>query len=115
MLVVPSARVGLSVGLSASPDVDISRAPVPVPRMLEMEAEAAPLSPPPFAMSDLPGVSAPLGFFDPLGFSTDASEGKCRFYREVEVKHGRVAMLAASGFVVGEQFHPFFGASRPRR
>jgi len=31
------------------------------------------------------------------------------FYREVEIKHGRVAMLASLGFLVGEQFHPLFG------
>ena len=28
---------------------------------------------------------------------------------QVEVKHGRVAMLAAVGFLVGEGFHPLFG------
>ena len=32
-----------------------------------------------------------------------------RYFREVEVKHGRVAMLGALGFVVGEAFHPLFG------
>mmetsp|Transcript_18836 Transcript_18836/g.31498 ORF Transcript_18836/g.31498 Transcript_18836/m.31498 type:complete len:140 (+) Transcript_18836:280-699(+) len=32
-----------------------------------------------------------------------------KFYREVELKHGRVAMLASLGFLVGEQFHPLFG------
>jgi hypothetical protein len=63
----------------------------------------------PFSLRSMPGVSAPLGFFDPLGFSTDASESKVLFYREVELKHGRVAMLAALGFLVGEQFHPLFG------
>merc|ERR1711988_1938126 len=52
---------------------------------------------------------APLGFWDPLGFSEDAAEGKIRFYREVELKHGRVAMLAALGFLVGENFHPLWG------
>jgi hypothetical protein len=57
------------------------------------------------------GVSAPLGFFDPIGFCTDCSEGKLCFYREVEVKHGRVAMLASLGFIVGEQFHPLFGGN----
>merc|ERR1712070_1167858 len=36
------------------------------------------------------------------------SEGKVRFYREVELKHGRVAMLAALGFPLAEQFHPLF-------
>jgi light-harvesting complex I chlorophyll a/b binding protein 4 len=57
----------------------------------------------------LPGVTGPLDFFDPLGFCTDCSEGKLCFYREVELKHGRVAMLASLGFLVGESFHPLFG------
>jgi len=60
---------------------------------------------------NMAGVSAPLDFFDPLGFCTDCSEGKLCFYREVEVKHGRVAMLASLGFIVGEQFHPLFGGN----
>merc|ERR1739847_211009 len=59
--------------------------------------------------SYLAGVSAPMNYFDPLGFSTDCSEGKLLFYREVELKHGRVAMLEALGLLVGEQFHPLFG------
>merc|ERR1712110_1125913 len=54
-------------------------------------------------------MGEPLGFFDPVGFTTDKSEGKIRFYREVELKHGRVGMLAALGFLVGENFHPLFG------
>ena len=58
----------------------------------------------------LPGATAPLGFFDPLGFcGGEASESRVRFLREAEVKHGRVAMLAALGFLVGENFHPLFG------
>jgi len=60
---------------------------------------------------DLPGAMAPLGFFDPVGFSTDCSEGKLLFYREAEIKHGRVAMLASLGILVGEQFHPLFGGN----
>lgn len=60
---------------------------------------------------DMAGVSAPLGFFDPLGFSTDCSTGRLLFYREVELKHGRVAMLAALGILVGEKFHPLFGGN----
>merc|ERR1719240_197153 len=60
---------------------------------------------------DMPGISGPLGFFDPMGFSKDASEGKIKFYREVELKHARVAMLAALGFPLAEQFHPLFGGS----
>ncbi|EOD05780.1 light harvesting protein [Emiliania huxleyi CCMP1516] len=82
-------------------------------------AEPEPVAPPPFDpkafAQTLPGITAPFGFFDPAGFcSSDGasneqvSEGKVRFYREVELKHGRVAMLAALGFPVAEQFHPLF-------
>ena len=62
-----------------------------------------------FDVRAMPGISAPLGFFDPLEFSNGASEGKIKFYREVELKHGRVAMLASLGFLVAEQFHPLWG------
>merc|ERR1711904_505744 len=58
--------------------------------------------------SVLAGITAPLGFFDPLGFSTTVTGGKLLFYREVELKHGRVAMLASLGILVGEKFHPLF-------
>ena len=59
-------------------------------------------------------AAGPFGFFDPLGITVkqgnqDVTEGKVRYFREVEVKHGRVAMLAAVGFLVGEKFHPLFG------
>merc|ERR1719281_119593 len=59
--------------------------------------------------SVLAGITAPLGFFDPIGFSTTVTGGKLLFYREVELKHGRVAMLASLGMLVGEKFHPLFG------
>merc|ERR1719305_1407577 len=59
------------------------------------------------------GVTAPLGFFDPVGFCSaeGITEGKLCFYREVELKHGRVAMLASLGFLIGEQFHPLWGGN----
>jgi hypothetical protein len=50
-----------------------------------------------------------MGFWDPLRLSEGTSEGRLRFYREAELKHGRIAMLATVGFVVAEFFHPFFG------
>merc|ERR1711862_66743 len=66
----------------------------------EGEAEAEIPVEPKFTMRDLAGVTAPLGYFDPAGFADGASEGKQRFYREVELKHCRVGMLAAAGFLV---------------
>jgi len=62
-----------------------------------------------FDVKELAGITDPLGFFDPVGFSEGETEGRIRFYREVELKHGRVGMLAALGFLVAEQFHPLFG------
>merc|ERR1719240_380898 len=59
--------------------------------------------------SYLAGITAPMGYFDPIGFSTTVTGGKLLFYREVELKHGRVAMLASLGILVGEKFHPLFG------
>jgi len=62
-----------------------------------------------FDVKDLAGITEPLGFFDPAGFSEGISEGRMRFYREVELKHCRIGMLAALGFLTAEQFHPLFG------
>merc|ERR1719359_1492940 len=64
-----------------------------------------------FKAEDMLGVTEPLGFFDPLGISAEVSPGRLLFFREVELKHGRVAMLATLGILVGEHFHPMFGGS----
>jgi light-harvesting complex I chlorophyll a/b binding protein 1 len=60
---------------------------------------------------DKSGVSAPFGFFDPLGFYKDATLKQKKKLREAELKHGRIAMLATLGIVVVEKlnFHPFYG------
>jgi len=57
------------------------------------------------------GQVAPLGFFDPFGFSARLDDGALLYYREAEIKHGRVCMLAALGIVVGEMYHPLFGGN----
>ena len=56
-----------------------------------------------FVAEDLPGALAPMGFFDPLGFAAKADEPTLKRYREAELTHGRVAMLAVVGFLVGEK------------
>jgi len=57
----------------------------------------------------LPGTIAPVPDFDPAGFAKDVSLDDIKKYREAELQHGRVSMLAALGFLVGENYHPLFG------
>lgn len=62
-------------------------------------------------MKQLPGVSAPMGYFDPLGFTSSPAftVSEAKRFREAEVTHGRVSMLAVLGWLVAEEYHPFFG------
>ena len=60
-------------------------------------------------VQSLPGILNPTGFFDPAGFSEGVSASELKRYREAELTHGRVAMLASLGFLVGESgFTPLF-------
>jgi len=103
----PSASVGsASSGLRMSEPTTDDAAPV-------VEAEESPFVPAPVAINGwvsdasaacygLPGSSSPLGFFDPLGFTKDADLNTVKRYREAEVMHGRVAMMASLGYLIGE-------------
>jgi len=65
-------------------------------------------SKPAFNPKNEAGVTGPLGFFDPVGLCpTDEREFKK--FRESELKHGRIAMLAFLGIVVGETAGFLFG------
>lgn len=56
----------------------------------------------------LPGISQPFpDMFDPLNFTKGARVKDVRRWRESELVHGRVAMLAALGFIIGEQLEDF--------
>ena len=56
----------------------------------------------------LPGALDPVGDFDPAGFTERASLEEMKMYREAEVTHGRVSMLAVLGFLAQEQAHFLF-------
>ena len=61
-----------SLGLVATPNAVVPNAVVPQ-RTAAPTAQAAP---PAFDVKQLPGITGPLGFFDPLGFcSGDVSKG----------------------------------------
>ena len=46
------------------------------------------------------GVLPPLGFWDPLGLLKDADEDRFDRLRYVEIKHGRISMLAIVGHMI---------------
>jgi len=95
----PTAAFKPSGSVTRMPDADAIRS---TSRPAMQEAK-------PFNIKELAGITEPVGFFDPFGLSEGVSEGRLRFYREVELKHGRLGMLAALGFLVAEQYHPLFG------
>eukprot|EP01083_Nonionella_stella_P112865 332462_1 len=45
------------------------------------------------------GVLPPLGFFDPLGLLKEGNQDTFNDLREKELKHGRVSMLAVTGYL----------------
>lgn len=62
----------------------------------------------------LPGAIAPTGYFDPLGFCQNGiSLNDVKRYREAEVQHGRVAMVAAVGYLAGEAISGPFSITGP--
>mmetsp|Transcript_6653 Transcript_6653/g.11742 ORF Transcript_6653/g.11742 Transcript_6653/m.11742 type:complete len:214 (+) Transcript_6653:42-683(+) len=52
------------------------------------------------SVQDMPGIQAPIGFFDPVGYSTTVSPEAMLWFRAAELKHSRVAMLAFVGWCV---------------
>ena len=46
------------------------------------------------------GAQPPLGFFDPLGLLNDADQERFDRLRYVELKHGRISMLAFLGNII---------------
>jgi len=87
--------------------IKMSDVPAPVP-----EAPAVPAVPavPVFNPKLEAGVSGPFGFFDPLDISPITKRDFAK-WRESEIKHGRVAMLAFLGVLAGEKAGIFFGDS----
>lgn len=62
---------------------------------------------------EMAGITAPCRFFDPIGFFKAADAKRRGYYREAELKHGRLGMIAALGFLAGETLGPVFGDPNP--
>ena len=56
----------------------------------------------------LPGCIPPMNAWDPWNFLEGKTQAEVYKYREAELAHGRVAMLASLGFLVQEFYHPLF-------
>lgn len=55
------------------------------------------------------GAQKPLGFWDPLGLVADGDQEKFDRLRYVEIKHGRICMLAVVGYLITESGVRFGG------
>ena len=67
---------------------------------ITLRATSEAVEPPPFQPYEQLGTTEPLGFFDPAGFTKTGDEAGFRNLRAAELKHGRVAMMAAVGRVL---------------
>jgi Chlorophyll A-B binding protein len=55
-----------------------------------------------YKIDTIPGAVAPLGIFDPFNLGRKADDNTLKRYREAELVHGRISMLATTGFIAGE-------------
>jgi len=127
-----TANVNVNVALRSSSDEqqqEIETTPIVAAAAMEEMVEAAPavvvVAPTPIKINGwvadaslpcygLPGVVAPTGFFDPIGFSrAGITLNEVKRNREAEVMHGRVAMLACVGYLAGEAIPGPFGMEGP--
>jgi len=99
--VVPSTKSNVALRMSGesvdSADVAQSQAP-PTPELPAM-SQSMPFMARPVALD---GTLAGDVGFDPLGFAKNSDD--LMKYREAEVKHARLAMLAAAGWPISELF-----------
>ena len=61
----------------------------------------------------LVGDIAPTGFFDPLGLSKGKDAATLKQWRDAEIKHGRVCMLASVGLLTQELLKNPLGIDGP--
>jgi len=130
IIIVSSVLAAASAFAPTSPTVSLSRnisirrsTPESVDEGIAMDEIEEPKGPDPIngwvpdtnlPCYGLPGAIAPTGYFDPIGFAqTGISLNDVKRFREAEVQHGRVAMIATLGYFAGEAIDGPFGAAGP--
>lgn len=110
MKIILAALAGSAAAFAPSTSVVSTSSAI---RMSEVPVEETPFVPPPLKINGwsadaslpcygLPGAVSPLGFFDPLGFTNEMELNGVKRFREAEIMHGRVAMMATLGYLIGE-------------
>jgi len=92
----PSAR-------AANPSkADVSKSPAPSTSSGKTKADVSKPPAPDAKLSFTRAIGAqpPLGLWDPLGLLKDADQARFDRLRQVELKHGRISMLAVLGHLV---------------
>lgn len=114
MAFVPTTSTPLAASVTLFADVgtpEEGEAPAPAPVVLKINGWAPDAAQPCYG---LPGAIAPFGYFDPLGFLKDSELGTVKRFREAEIMHGRVAMMATVGYLIGENTPTIaFGFNHP--
>jgi len=94
-----SVQKPLHMSETVGDDVAVAEEVVEIPAVAPINGWVADDSLPCYG---LPGAISPLGFFDPLGFTKDMELLGVKRFREAEIMHGRVAMMATVGYLIGE-------------
>jgi hypothetical protein len=102
------AVVALAVAASVSAFAPTSRVNVRSTFVMDGSFDPFPVNP-----TGLAGSIAPTGFFDPVGLSVGKDAATLRQYREAEIKHGRVCMLASVGLLTQELLKNPIGIDGP--
>jgi hypothetical protein len=95
----PASSAGSSTVLKAAGVADDVEPPAPPPLGPTLNGWTPDASKDCFG---LPGAISPLGYFDPLGFCKERSLLGVKRFREAEIMHGRVAMMATLGYLIAE-------------
>jgi hypothetical protein len=96
----PSTSSANGLRMSSEPSVETPMEETPAaPVVAPINGWVADASKPCYG---LPGAISPLGYFDPLGFCNGRELGGVKRFREAEIMHSRVAMMATVGYLLAE-------------
>jgi len=111
--VAPGQLRGATASSCSAPMVQAAGAAVVLAAAASMAKSSRPRRSPLKAFETELGAQAPLGFFDPAGLVKEGDASLFYKYRSAEIKHGRVAMLAAMGYIAPEAGPKFSGYISP--